>query len=74
MRIPRRSQDANGTTARPLVIQVRLEDEVITPITARFVGRAIDLAGDQRAECLVNAQRKRILNPLPKLVASSLDS
>lgn len=47
------SQDANGTTARPLVIQVRLEDEAITPITARFVGRAIDMAGDQRAECLV---------------------
>ncbi|TVS14534.1 MAG: nodulation protein NfeD [Planctomycetaceae bacterium] len=47
------SQDANGTTAGPLVIQVRLEDEAITPITARFVGRAIDMAGDQRAECLV---------------------
>lgn len=47
------SQDANGMAARPLVIQVRLEDEAITPITARFVGRAIDMAGDQRAECLV---------------------
>jgi membrane-bound serine protease (ClpP class) len=35
------------------VIQVRFEDEAITPITARFVRRAILMADAQRAECLV---------------------
>ncbi len=39
--------------SRPLVIEVRLENEAITPILARFLGRAIDLAEDERAECLV---------------------
>jgi membrane-bound serine protease (ClpP class) len=47
------SQDADGTAPGPLVIHVRLEDEAITPITARFVGRAIRMAEEQRAECLV---------------------
>lgn len=47
------SPDANATTSEPLVIQVRLEDEAITPITARFVGRAIRMAETERAECLV---------------------
>lgn len=47
------SQDANAATPEPLVIQVRLEDEAITPITARFVGRAIRMAETERAECLV---------------------
>ena len=35
------------------MVVVRLENEAITPITARFVGRAIDDAASAGAECLV---------------------
>lgn len=37
----------------PLVLQVRLDDESINPVTVRFVERAIRQAEQQRAECLV---------------------
>ncbi len=47
------SQDVRGPASGPLVIQVHLEDEAISPITVRFVGRAIRMANQQRAECLV---------------------
>lgn len=39
--------------SRPLVIEIRLEDEAITPITARFISKAISMAEEQHAECLV---------------------
>jgi membrane-bound serine protease (ClpP class) len=37
----------------PLVLAVTLEDEAITPATARFVRRAIQHAERERAQCLV---------------------
>ncbi|MEX1027752.1 MAG: nodulation protein NfeD [Candidatus Paceibacterota bacterium] len=40
-------------TSRPLVIEIRLEDTAITPIAARFIRRAINMAESQGAECLV---------------------
>jgi membrane-bound serine protease (ClpP class) len=38
---------------RPIVVQVRLDDQAITPITARFLQRAIDKAEQERAQCLI---------------------
>jgi membrane-bound serine protease (ClpP class) len=38
---------------RPVVITVSLEDEAITPVTARHIIRAIQQAEQQHAECLV---------------------
>jgi membrane-bound serine protease (ClpP class) len=47
--------DQNDTVSppRPLVIEIRLENEAISPITARFISRAIRMAEAQQAECLV---------------------
>jgi membrane-bound serine protease (ClpP class) len=42
-----------GSNGPPLVLQVRLENESISPITARFVQRAIEQAERERAACLV---------------------
>jgi membrane-bound serine protease (ClpP class) len=45
-----------GTTpesARPFVLQARLDNEAITPATARYLHRAIQQAQDQGAQCLV---------------------
>ncbi len=39
--------------AKPLVITIRLDNEAITPVTARFVTKAIDQANEQGARCLV---------------------
>ncbi|MCI0465158.1 MAG: nodulation protein NfeD [Gemmataceae bacterium] len=38
---------------RPVVLQIRLDDQAITPVTARFLERAIQQAERERAECLV---------------------
>ncbi|MGE3821868.1 MAG: nodulation protein NfeD [Isosphaeraceae bacterium] len=43
----------NDAGLRPLVLQVRLEDEAITPVTARFLRRAIEKAESERASCLL---------------------
>ena len=45
--------DPQPDLPHPIVVVVRLENEAITPITARFVGRAIDDAASAGAECLV---------------------
>jgi membrane-bound serine protease (ClpP class) len=42
-----------GSNGPPLVLQVRLENESISPITARFLERAIEQAERERAACLV---------------------
>ncbi len=47
------AQNGVDAPSRPLVIEVRLENAAITPITARFIRRAISMAEEQRAECLV---------------------
>ncbi len=39
--------------SRPLVFEFRIDDEAITPVTARLVRRAIEKAQEQRAACLV---------------------
>jgi membrane-bound ClpP family serine protease len=38
---------------RPLVMQVRLDNQAISPVTARFLHRAIQQAEEQRAACLL---------------------
>ena len=38
---------------RPLVLQVRVDNEPITPDTARYIERAIHQADEQGAECLI---------------------
>lgn len=38
---------------RPVVLQIRLDDQAITPITARFIQRAIEKAEQDEAECLI---------------------
>jgi membrane-bound serine protease (ClpP class) len=38
---------------RPVVFEFRIDDEAITPVTVRLVRRAIELAEQQRAACLV---------------------
>ena len=38
---------------RPVVLQIRLENEAITPVSARFIERAIRQAEQERATCLV---------------------
>jgi membrane-bound serine protease (ClpP class) len=38
---------------RPVVYQFRIDDEAITPVTARLVRRAIEQAQEQRATCLI---------------------
>jgi membrane-bound serine protease (ClpP class) len=38
---------------RAVVLQIRLEDEAITPATARFIHRAIEQAEQERAQCLL---------------------
>lgn len=48
--------DTSGETesgGRSAVLRVRLEDETINPIVARFLGRTIEQAESERAECLV---------------------
>jgi membrane-bound serine protease (ClpP class) len=39
--------------ARPMVLELRLENEAITPISARIIERTIRQAEEQRAVCLV---------------------
>ena len=50
-------QAARGAQAspgdRPLLLLVSLDDEPITPVTARFIRRAIEQAENERAECLL---------------------
>lgn len=46
-------QPAKDQPSRPLVLQIRLENEAISPITARFIERAIQQAERERATCLV---------------------
>src|SRR5918996_363726 len=41
------------TSERPLVLKVQLRNEAITPVTARFITRAIRQAEEQRAAALV---------------------
>ncbi len=43
----------NSPGETPFVLQVRLENEAITPITARFIARAISQAEEQQAKCLI---------------------
>lgn len=38
---------------RPSVLHVRLDDEAITPVVARFVRRALQQAQDEGYECLI---------------------
>ena len=38
---------------RPLVLAVRLDNEAITPATARFITRAFQQAQQQQAVCLI---------------------
>jgi membrane-bound serine protease (ClpP class) len=38
---------------RPLILKLSVNDEAITPVTARFIRRALEQAEDERAECLV---------------------
>ena len=39
--------------ARPYVLRIAIQDEPITPVTARFIKRALQEAEQTRAECLV---------------------
>lgn len=43
----------NPTSETPVVLQVRLDNEAITPVTARFILRAIRKAEEQQAKCLI---------------------
>ncbi len=43
------AQDALGAT----VLHIRLNDEPITPVTARFIERALEKAAEEGAQCLV---------------------
>lgn len=45
--------DVDAGRKRPLVLQVSLEDEAITPGIARYLERAIGQAEEQNAECLI---------------------
>jgi len=48
------AQGAQASTGdRPLLLLVSLEDEPITPVTARFIRRAVRQAESDRAECLL---------------------
>jgi membrane-bound ClpP family serine protease len=46
-------QNDTVSPPRPLAIEVRLENEAISPITARFISRAIRMAEAQQAQCVV---------------------
>lgn len=45
--------DEGDRGARPSVIEIRLENEAISPITARFISRSIRMAEEEQAECLI---------------------
>lgn len=45
------AESAGG--ARPVVVEISLENQAITPVTARFIDRALREAESQQAECLV---------------------
>ncbi|MEX1098502.1 MAG: nodulation protein NfeD [Planctomycetales bacterium] len=47
------SGTVEAETDRPLVLTVRIENDSITPVTARFLERAIRQAEQERAGCLV---------------------
>jgi membrane-bound serine protease (ClpP class) len=46
-------QELKGQEPSPVVLAIRLENEAITPVTARFVHRALEEATRKRATCLV---------------------
>lgn len=43
----------NSPNATPVVLQIRLDNEAITPVTARFIARSIREAEEQQARCLI---------------------
>lgn len=45
--------EADASQGRPVVMQLRVENEAITPVTARFVKRSIERAEEQRAAALI---------------------
>ncbi len=45
------AENSHGQT--PRVLQVRLDNETITPVTTRFIVRAIRQAEEQKAKCLI---------------------
>lgn len=45
--------DQPAATTRPLVMRAVLDDQAISPVTARFVERAIRQAEQERAQCLI---------------------
>jgi membrane-bound serine protease (ClpP class) len=45
--------ETNAAAPPPRVVAVRLENEPITPITARFLARTLRMAADEKAECVV---------------------
>ena len=46
-------QRVDAQDGGPLVLVARIEDQAISPVTARYIARAIEAAESQSAECLV---------------------
>lgn len=51
--VARGAQSESAVVDRPLVLKVTLDDEPITPTSARFIRRVIEQAETERAACLV---------------------